>query len=181
MFDLGDGWKLMGDEEFRKNIGVLQDEVRGFLESKDLRIDYVVPILRSGAVPATYLANQLGIVKMAPIQLKLVKGENEPRVLLNSLSHLLIEKKNPVFLVVDGLNGRGKTAKKAVEIIRHDFPEAVIIFAVLAFRKSAGVPVYFFQQKSAYEIPEDEQLMFTWEVLEQQINHPDDLLENIYY
>ena len=47
----------------------------------------MVPILRSGAVPAVYIANELNLVKFAPIQVKKIKqdGIYDHIILLNSL------------------------------------------------------------------------------------------------
>ncbi len=174
-------WKKMTDEEFRGYVRFLSEKVRGVLSEKGLRVDYVCPVLRSGAVPATYIANCLNIVKMAPLQIKIVKGEDESRVLVTPLPVAEITKTHPVILLVDATYGCGATARKAIETIRKQFEGAEIVFACIAYKKSSERPAGVVDFVYAYAIGDDELPLYPWEVLEVEQEHPDDLLENIYF
>ena len=51
--------KIISHSEFEQHIKKLSSDIRKYCKINDVRIDYVVPILRSGAVPAVYIANDL--------------------------------------------------------------------------------------------------------------------------
>ena len=61
--------KSMSHDEFKNYCLKLSKDIKKYCNS-NIRIDYVVPILRSGAVPAVYIANELNLIKFAPIQVK---------------------------------------------------------------------------------------------------------------
>lgn len=74
-----DRLRLMSHDEFVKHIDKLSDNLRKYLTQNNLKVDYVVPILRSGAVPAVYLANRLNLVKFAPFQVKHITHKTAKR------------------------------------------------------------------------------------------------------
>ena len=86
--------KTMTHTQFKKYVLKLSKEIEKYANENNIRIDYVVPILRSGAVPAVYIANELNLIKFAPIQVKKIKqnGKYDHIVLLNSLKDLNKEK-----------------------------------------------------------------------------------------
>lgn len=53
----------MSHEEFKSYCAKLSKEIQKYCDSNNLRIDYVVPILRSVAVPAVYISNELNLIK----------------------------------------------------------------------------------------------------------------------
>ena len=67
--------KSMSHEEFKDYCLKLSKDIQEYCNTNHLRIDYVVPILRSGAVPAVYIANELNLIKFAPIQVKKIKQD----------------------------------------------------------------------------------------------------------
>lgn len=60
----------MTHDEFKSYCLKVSKEIDEYCKSNNVRVDYVVPILRSGAVPAVYIANELNLIKFAPIQVK---------------------------------------------------------------------------------------------------------------
>lgn len=82
--------RTMSHRKFKKYVLKVTREIEEYTRKNNIRIDYVVPVLRSGAVPAVYIANELNLVKFAPIQVKKVKenGIYDHIVLLNSLKDL---------------------------------------------------------------------------------------------
>lgn len=51
--------KSMSHDDFKGYCLKVSKEINDYCTNNNLRIDYVVPILRSGAVPAVYIANEL--------------------------------------------------------------------------------------------------------------------------
>ena len=51
----------MSHDEFKDYCLKLSKDIDSYCKKNNVRIDYVVPILRSGAVPAVYIANQLNL------------------------------------------------------------------------------------------------------------------------
>lgn len=62
--------KKLSNKAFEDYMQKLTNKLNKFIKKNRIRIDYVCPILRSGAIPAVYIANKLNIVKFAPIQIK---------------------------------------------------------------------------------------------------------------
>lgn len=94
--------RSMSHDEFKGYCLKLSKDIQEYCDSNNVRIDYVVPILRSGAVPAVYIANELNLIKFAPIQVKKIKqdGIYDHIILLNSLKDL-DKDKELILLVVD--------------------------------------------------------------------------------
>lgn len=55
--------RTMTHSEFKKHVLKVTREIEKYTMENNIRIDYVVPILRSGAVPAVYIANELNLIK----------------------------------------------------------------------------------------------------------------------
>ena len=93
-------YKRMSHEEFINYIDKLSNNLEKYIKENNLKIDFICPVLRSGAIPAVYISNKLNIVKFLPMQVKHVKynnGESKTEMLLNSLGSISIKKNEPVF------------------------------------------------------------------------------------
>ena len=132
--------KIVSHEEFAGWTTKLSTDIKKYTDENNLRIDYVVPVLRSGAVPAVYIANNLNIIKFAPIQVKLVlrDGEEKPEVLLNSLDKL-DPKRAWTLLVTEGNFRTGETVRTALSEIKKTLPKAKILLACVS-AKSKDFP-----------------------------------------
>ena len=62
--------RLSWDEYFNKELKILGDKVEKYIKENNVKIDSVVPLLRGGNIPATYLAYRLKILKITPVQYK---------------------------------------------------------------------------------------------------------------
>lgn len=62
--------RTISHRKFKKYVLKVTREIEDYISKNNIKIDYVVPVLRSGAVPAVYIANELNLVKFAPIQVK---------------------------------------------------------------------------------------------------------------
>lgn len=191
--------KPISHSEFVKLIDRLCQNLTKFLTENNLRIDYIVPILRSGAVPAVYIANKLNIVKFAPFQVKNVKfnsGKEKHEILFSAFDTLKLNKQEPVFLVVDGTHFSGKSAELCINEIYKTFPNAKILYVCL--QRYYGSTS--FKDKILYEdscvtaewcsLSEEEckklntqsfAFVFPWESIENEQTHPDDLEDNIFF
>ena len=108
------------------------------MSEDNLRIHVISPILRSGGVLATMLANKLNVVPMLPVQFKY---SYQPLQLhqVSSLPDLLVDLPGHVnILLCEGNLSAGTTATAAAELLREKYPYAKIYLAALT--KVYGCP-----------------------------------------
>ena len=192
-------YKELSHDRFLKCIDVLSDNLEKFLGENNLKVDYIMPIVRSGAVPAVYISNKLNIVKFAPIQIKHITyndGKETIETIFNPLNSLNINKEKPVFLIVDALQSSGKSAEIAIDEIKNVYNDAIILYVCITKKYLSndfkGIIDYFDYvfQYSEDQLDEEKCLelgidyyapVFPWEKAEEQITHPDDLEDNIFF
>lgn len=174
--------RTMSHREFKKYVLKLTREIKKYTTENNLRIDYVVPILRSGAVPAVYIANELNIVKFAPIQVKKIKqnGRYDHIILLNSLKDLDNQKEMNL-LVVEGTYSSGETARTALKQIKNTLPNARILFACVCARREENLPKDIDKSFYGFSLAREKLFVYPWELKEQKETHPDQKVENIFY
>lgn len=63
-------YKRMEHNEFVKCIDKLCENLEKYIQDNKIKIDYICPVLRSGAVPAVYISNRLNSIKFLPFQVK---------------------------------------------------------------------------------------------------------------
>lgn len=174
--------KDMSHDEFKGYCLKLSKDIQEYCKSNNIRIDYVVPILRSGAVPAVYIANELNLIKFAPIQVKKIKqnGIYDHVVLLNSLKDL-DKDKELTLLVVEGTYSSGDTVNTALEEIRRTLPKAKILFSTICIRGKENMPKEIVKGFYGFDLPREKLFTYPWETVEMKENHPDQKIENIFY
>ena len=114
-------YKKMSYERFDECINILVERLESYIENKNIKIDYICPIIRSGSVPAVYISNKLNVVKFSPLQIKHItykNGDETIETILNSLEFLSVKKKQPIFLIVDALQSTGRSVEIAIEEIK---------------------------------------------------------------
>ena len=193
-------YKPMSHEEFVQHIDKICCGLSKYITDNQIKVDYICPILRSGAVPAVYIANKLNIVKFLPIQVKHVaykNADNKIELLFNPMNLIEIKKKEPVFLVVEALQSTGTSVEICINEIKNKYKEARILYVCLAkeygSKSFKDVTVYedfafYYNENNKFSKEECEKLnieyfnpVFPWEELEMQLEHPDDLEENIFF
>ena len=191
-------YRKMSHAEFEKHMESLSAKIEKFLTEQKLRVDYVVPILRSGAVPAVYIANKLNLVKFAPFQAKHVTFQDkreEIAVLFNPFETLKITKASPVFLVVDATHHSGRSAKICIDEIYKAYPGAKIIYAFIQktyggklLENRAIFECYEYECGGSLSKEECKRLniapsyaIYPWENEDAEMTHPDDFEDNIYF
>lgn len=173
---------IMSHEEFKNYCLKVSKEIDEYCRNNNLRIDYVVPILRSGAVPAVYISNELNLIKFAPIQVKKIKknGIYDHIILLNSLKDL-DKNKELVLLVVDGTYSSGDTANTAIDEIRKTLPNSKILFSTICIRGKENMPKNITKGFYGFDLPREKLFTYPWESADMKENHPDQKIENIFY
>lgn len=192
-------YKELSHDRFLKCIDVLSSDLEKFLNENNLKVDYIMPIVRSGTVPAVYISNKLNIVKFAPIQIKHIAykdGKETIETIFNPLNGLSVNKEKVVFLIVDALQSSGRSAEIAVNEIKKVYNDAIILYVCIAKKYLSndfkGIVNYF---DCAFQYNEDQlneveclelgidyyAPVFPWEKEEDQIKHPDDLEDNIFF
>lgn len=174
--------RTISHRKFKKYVLKLSKHIEKYTNENNIRIDYVVPILRSGAVPAVYIANELNLIKFAPIQVKKIKqnGKYEHIVLLNSLKDLDKEKQLNL-LVVEGTYSSGETMNTSLNEIKKTLPKANILLACVCVRGEENLPKDVQKSFYGFSLPREKLFVYPWELKEQKETHPDQKLENIFY
>lgn len=174
--------KSMSHEEFKGQCLKLSKDIQEYCNTNHLRIDYVVPILRSGAVPAVYIANEFNLIKFAPIQVKKIKqdGIYDHIILLNLLRDL-DKDKELILLIVEGTYSSGDTVNTALEEIRKTLPKAKILFSTVCIRGKENIPKNIEKGFYSFDLPREKLFTYPWETVEMKENHPDPKIENIFY
>ena len=181
-FRLEDGIETISHSKFKKYASKLSKEIAKYIAENNLRIDYVVPVFRGGAVPAVYIANELNLIKFAPIQMKKIKqnGKYDRILLLNSLKDLDREK-NLNLLVVDDTVGAGDTLHTIVDEIRETLPKATILFACIFLRDGTDLPENIQASFFGSSMAREKVFVYPWEIKEQKETRIDQEIENIFY
>lgn len=195
-----DKLKEMSHKQFVKYVDKLSVKLRKFINEKGLKIDYIVPVLRSGAEPAVYIANRLNIVKFLPMQVKHITYKNNEKkieMIFNSFDSVEIKKLEPIFLVVEAKQSTGTSAKICIDEIKNRYKNAKILYVCLAKKYDSmnfdDTTIYednafFYNGGNKLSKRKCKQLnieyyepLFPWEILKMELTHPDDLEENIFF
>tara|TARA_Y100000310_G_C20530780_1_gene738338 strand:+ start:108 stop:755 length:648 start_codon:yes stop_codon:yes gene_type:complete len=126
-------FKRMSWEEYGKVLDNLYKKVKAYVDKNNIKIDAVVPILRGGGFPGTYLAYRLHLLRIIPIQYKyFFKDGDLSKIKLKRLLDFpkgLKLSKNPTFLLAEQNMCFGLTATKAAEHLKERHPGCKIILA----------------------------------------------------
>lgn len=193
-------YKKMSNEIFEKHIDKLCKNLSDFVEHNGIKIDYICPILRSGAIPAVYISNRLNIVKFLPIQVKHIaykNDENKIEMIFNPLNSIEIKKHTPVFLVVETMHSTGTSAEICINEIKRKYKNAKILYVCLTkeygskdFSNSTIYEdsAFYYNGNNSFNEDKCKELnieynypLFPWEILNMELKHPDDLEENIFF
>ena len=100
-------------------INKIYKEVNNYLIKANLKIKYIVPIMRGGGIPAIIFSHLFDVIDMLPIQLKHNHETHDidKKIGLDYVKNANIDS-NECILLVEGNHVTGKTANIAVDLIR---------------------------------------------------------------
>lgn len=192
-------YKKVSHRKFLQGIEQLCNHLLDYIHKNEIQIDYICPILRSGAVPAVYIANRLNIVKFFPMQVKHIayKNNNKIEMIFNPFNSVVIKKKELVFLVVDSMSSTGTSAEICINEIKNRYKGAKILYVSLykeygskdlSSITSYEDTIFYYNGSNKFSQSKCKKLnieyyhpLFSWEILEMELEHPDDLEENIFF
>lgn len=124
-----ENYHVMSWTEYELELNKLTSKIIAYLSEHKIKVDIVVPILRGGNIPATYIAYRLGILTILPVQYKyfFLKGVCQLRRLL-SIDVQSVFKSSPTFLLIEGNHCYGNQAKYAAKDLKKAFPTSRIIY-----------------------------------------------------
>lgn len=123
-----DFYRLKWDE-YGETLEALNQKVERYFKNNEIKIDVIVPIMRGGLFPGNFLAYQLGILKIVPVQYKyFFEGK---KIVLRRIKKLEIDNipKDANILVVEQDHCFGNTGKEAVMDIKRALPNSKVFYA----------------------------------------------------
>lgn len=193
-------YKPMTYEAFLSYIDKICQKLEVYINDNKIKVDYICPVLRSGAIPAIYISNRLNIIKFLPMQVKHIAyndGTNNIEMIFNPLNCVEIKKEEPVFLVVEAMHSTGTSVKICIDEIKKRYKNARILYVCLTkeYRSENFENLveyedtgFFYNGKNKLDEEKCKELqieyftpLFPWEILENELQHPDDLEENIFF
>ena len=127
-------YKRMEHNEFLQYIEKICNDLKKYIQDNEIKIDYICPVLRSGAMPAVYISNKLNIIKFLPIQVKHIaykNGDNKIEMIFNPFDSIEINKKEPVFLIVEAMHSTGTSVEICINEIKNRYKNAKILYVCL--------------------------------------------------
>ena len=175
-------------DEYGRRLKILHQKVANYLQKNKLDIDAIVPVLRGAATAGSYLAYQLHVLRILPVQYKYLretKLDQYKKVNLTSLADDAFKfKKGAIFLVVENNHCTGESAAAAIRRIKKDNPTAKILYAAVhmdySHQKLPQANAMFYAQLtnemrklSTSEAKEKKLIqkfcLFPWESLEEEL------------
>lgn len=179
-----ENYKPMTHEEFLSYIDKICQKLEDYINDNKIKVDYICPVLRSGAIPAVYISNRLNIIKFLPMQVKHISyndGTNNIEMIFNPLNCVEIKKEEPVFLVVEALHSTGTSVKICVNEIKKKYKNARILYVCLTKKYDSESLENVVEYEDTGFLHNEKTPLFPWEILENELEHPDDLEENIFF
>ena len=123
--------KMKWDDYFDNELKILGDKVEGYVKKNNIKIDAVVPLLRGGNIPGTYLAYRLNVLKILPVQYKYFFENNlaELRQIQKVNDSIFQKDAKITILLVEGNHCFGTSASYAAKGLKRQFPNCKIIYA----------------------------------------------------
>lgn len=113
--------------EFHSIVNNLITKLTKYTQDNSIQFDAIAPILRSGAIPATMIANKMQIVPVIPVQ---VKYNYDSNCIDTLIPPLCPRNTNPEefknILVVESNTHTGGAATLVYELMNETFPNAAI-------------------------------------------------------
>lgn len=116
-------------DEYQVHIDNIYKEIKTFISENNITIDYIIPIIRGGAVPAISLSYLLNVVPIGILQLKHDYRKSSIDIISNFLPHIV--KSTKYVLMIDGYHASGRTSYMAYDMIKAALPDVKVIYVTL--------------------------------------------------
>lgn len=127
-----DDFKQLSWEEYQIAVDTVFSGISKYLRKNDIKVDFVVPILRGGAPLGISLAHLLSVVRFYPCQYKYYYDKEQgcyvAYELLSTVEMLADKNKEYVILVTEGNHARGGTAQKCINKIKMVLPNSIVLY-----------------------------------------------------
>ena len=179
-------YSIQNWSEYSKELNKLTDKIVTYVQAHTLNVDVVVPILRGGNIPATFIAYSLDVLTILPVQYKyfFVGKKCELRKMFG-INKEMIFRKDPTFVLIEGNHCYGNQAKYAAQDLKLTFPECRIIYGAsnMDYKhqdvvKDAEVSLYGNLTNCCKELTDEEcrklgleykkELLFPWERIDEE-------------
>lgn len=124
-------FKRVSWEEYGKTLEILFRKVNRYIKKNNIKIDAVVPILRGGSFPGTYLTYRFHLLRILPVQYKYFLSDK--KIQLKKIFSLkrssFKNNRSPIFLLVENNHCFGLTASTAAKDLKKMFPDCRIVYA----------------------------------------------------
>jgi len=171
-------------EKYGEILEELFEKVSKYIKENNIEIDAVVPILRGGAFPGTFLAAKLHLLRILPVQYKyFFEGREIILKKLFGFQKTNLNKENPVFLLVENNHCFGLTAQTAAKDLKEQFPGCRIIYAAdtmdYSYQKNENAEAIFYgeltndtktlsEEDAKQKGMSDKMHLYPWENLEEE-------------
>ncbi len=172
--------------EYNLELTKLTNKITAYIHKNKVTVDAVVPILRGGNIPGTFLAYILDILTILPVQYKyfFINNKCELRRIIG-INKEQVFKENPTFLLIEGNHCYGNQAKFAAQDLKSAFPKCRIIYGAsnMDYKyqdvvKDADVSFYGNLTNCCKELTDEEckklgieykkELLFPWEKIDEE-------------
>lgn len=133
-----------------------------------------------------------------PFQVKHItkkSGTENIEIIFNPLENLNIKKPNPVFLIVEGTHATGTSVEMCIDEVLKCYKNATLLYVCISktygsknfankvvFEKAAYIKGNNLSIKECKKLGIDPYIaVYPWETKEGEVEHPDDLEENIFF
>jgi len=117
-------------EEYGQTLDSLFGKVNKYTRESGTKIDAIIPLLRGGNFPGTFLAFKLKMLRIVPIQYKYFfkDGKVQLRKILGFPEYVSFNHK-PTFLLVENNHCFGQASQTAARDLKEKFSDSKILYA----------------------------------------------------
>ncbi|OIP95318.1 hypothetical protein AUK40_06160 [Candidatus Wirthbacteria bacterium CG2_30_54_11] len=140
-------------DEYATAVSAVTSRLRMYCIEQNMKFDIIVPILRSGAIPAAIIAHNLDIQHFLPIQ---VYHDGDGIKEFFSMPTMLEPGAgDPSILICDNNTARGSVARRTIELVKGQFPRSRLYYSTVV-KVYGGPDSYEGVEKYIYGIQSDE-------------------------
>lgn len=107
----------------------IAEDITQFLKLNGFSIDFIVPVLRGGGIPAISLSHLLKIKRLETIQLFHDYASQKSWIGCNAIDNIESKNKDAIILLTDDFHATGQSVYYIYDVIKQALPNARIIYA----------------------------------------------------